>query len=586
MLHRLAGGGGVAEAGLDLAEAPPDVGGRGALVGRGQFKAAAQGSEAAFEIEAGFGGGAAELEEGKVVVGRAFEDAGEGGERAGQVILGALEVGAGKGALIGIAGGDGVGLFEGLAHAAAGDAGGGGVEFEQTLAEGEVVGFEFDGAFHGAAAAVGGAQGFEGGAGFAGEKTAGGAVFELKLGVVGPQVDGPLEVIDGELPFPALGGELAEVEQGDRVLRIGSEHGFEDRLGFGVAALVEQVATPREVGRSFGVQQDTARAPGEEADEEKAERTRHGRHCVEGGAVNQSKFNDWRDRPTRGLRVRGAAQLCGPGPRYWPPRSTSNLVAPLMKPVLLCLMSSLILSAASAGDMLKSGVWKWDELTVEAKPSGERRAILLGEGADASHISVHATTLNPGQKPHAPHQHDDLEEMIIVKEGRLTITIGEQTREVGPGSVAIALAGDMHGWTNHGNAPATYYVLQYKSRWGADAGGDPARRLGSRIIDAEDVAFAANPRGGYRGFFNGSTGTLRLFELHETTLMAGVQNHPVHTHAAEEMVIMLAGHVDLQINGVSHVGKPGDVFFVAANDPHTLFTHGVTPSRYFAFQWR
>lgn len=257
-----------------------------------------------------------------------------------------------------------------------------------------------------------------------------------------------------------------------------------------------------------------------------------------------------------------------------------------MKQLLLWLMIAFTVSGATAGEMLKSGVWKWDELPVETKPSGERRAIFVGEGADASHISVHATTLNPGQKPHAPHRHEDLEEMIIVKEGRLTITIGEQTREVGPGSVAIALVGDMHGWTNHGDEPVTYYVLQYKSRWGTDATGDPARRLSSRIIEAEEVALAANPRGGYRGFFNGSTGTLRLFELHETTLMGGVQNHPVHTHAAEEMVIMLDGHVDLQINGLSHEGKPGDVYFVAANDPHTLFTHGDKASRYFAFQWR
>ncbi len=249
-------------------------------------------------------------------------------------------------------------------------------------------------------------------------------------------------------------------------------------------------------------------------------------------------------------------------------------------------MSLALLSVASAGERLTSGVWHWSSLTAERTDTGERRELFAGEGADAAKILVHATTLNPGLAPHAPHTHDDMEEMIVVKEGRLTITVGDQTKEVGPGSVAIALAGDAHGWTNRSDAPVTYYVLRYKSRWGFDADGDPAKRLRSAIHDSEDVDFSANPRGGWRGFFNGSTETLRLFELHETTLVAGVQNHPVHTHAAEEMVIMLEGHVDLQINGKSHIGKPGDVFFVAANDPHTLFTHGREKSRYFAFQWR
>ncbi|WED66636.1 cupin domain-containing protein [Synoicihabitans lomoniglobus] len=236
--------------------------------------------------------------------------------------------------------------------------------------------------------------------------------------------------------------------------------------------------------------------------------------------------------------------------------------------------------------MVKSGVWKWTELAVEKTATGARRAIFEGEGADVSNMMVHATTLNPGEAPHPPHTHTDLEELIIVKEGLLKVTIAGETKVVGPGSVAVALVGDEHGCSNAGDVPVTYYVLRYKSRWQQDSRGGREPRLTSRIIDEKDVAFAANPRGGWRGFFNGSTSTLRLFELHESTLMGGVQNHPVHTHNAEEMVIMLDGHVDLEMNGIRYEGKPGDVYFIAANDPHTLFTHGDKPSRYFAFQWQ
>ena len=251
-------------------------------------------------------------------------------------------------------------------------------------------------------------------------------------------------------------------------------------------------------------------------------------------------------------------------------------------PVLLSLVFGL---TAVSAEMIESGVWKWTDTKVEKTDSGEKRALFAGEAADLSNLSVHATTLNPGEKSHASQTHDNREVMVVVKEGQLSVTIGAETKILGPGSVAVALAGESHGWHNAGTTPVTYYVLQFQSRRGFT--GDLAlKNEPSMLIDEQDVAFSANPRGGYRGFFNRSTASLELFELHETTLMEGVQNHPVHTHGAEEMVIMLDGLVDLEINGIRYEGKPGDVYFIAAMDPHTLFTKGDKPSRYFAFQWR
>ena len=78
--------------------------GRGSpLVGRGQLEATLQGREGAFQFEAGFGGAAAKLEERKVVVGLAVEDAVERAEGAGKIVVDPLQVGAGKGTLVEVA---------------------------------------------------------------------------------------------------------------------------------------------------------------------------------------------------------------------------------------------------------------------------------------------------------------------------------------------------------------------------------------------------------------------------------------------------------------------------------------------------
>ena len=66
--------------------------------------------------------------------------------------------------------------------------------------------------------------------------------------------------------------------------------------------------------------------------------------------------------------------------------------------------------------------------------------------------------LAPGEMPHAPHHHAH-EEMIIIREGTLAVTILGKTAELGPGSVAYVASGEEHGWRNVGNTRARYMVM-------------------------------------------------------------------------------------------------------------------------------
>jgi quercetin dioxygenase-like cupin family protein len=70
------------------------------------------------------------------------------------------------------------------------------------------------------------------------------------------------------------------------------------------------------------------------------------------------------------------------------------------------------------------------------------------------------TTIRPGDVPHPPHRHPD-EEMILIKEGTLEVTINGETQRAGAGSIFFYASNDLHGMRNVGSTPATYYVFRF-----------------------------------------------------------------------------------------------------------------------------
>lgn len=108
---------------------------------------------------------------------------------------------------------------------------------------------------------------------------------------------------------------------------------------------------------------------------------------------------------------------------------------------------------------LGSGVFDWNQLEAQPTKVGARRNVFDSLTATLSNLECHVTTVNPGEAPHAPHRHPD-EELIIVKDGTLEVTINGVTRQAGPGSVVFFASNDFHGLRNNGTTPATYYVLR------------------------------------------------------------------------------------------------------------------------------
>jgi (S)-ureidoglycine aminohydrolase len=255
-------------------------------------------------------------------------------------------------------------------------------------------------------------------------------------------------------------------------------------------------------------------------------------------------------------------------------------------------ISSLILSVLSSfsvfaqqPDTLLSGVYSWNTLNPEKEDTRVRRQVLEGKTFALSDLEIHASTLEPGKAPHPPHTHNDQDELIIVKDGQVKITIAGKSKTLGAGSIAFAMANDEHGIENAGKTNATYYILKYRGRYPTNVERS-TQAGGSFMIDRNELKTTNTGKGYRRDFFNRPTSQLNQFEMHTTALNSDSISHAPHTHVQEEVILILRGNVEMFIDGKYYKGSEGDIFFLSSGILHNLKNVGKDQCEYFAFQWR
>ncbi|GAB3785357.1 hypothetical protein GCM10028818_46830 [Spirosoma horti] len=250
---------------------------------------------------------------------------------------------------------------------------------------------------------------------------------------------------------------------------------------------------------------------------------------------------------------------------------------------ITCLIILGLTARFTFAQSIESGVYTWTQALVTKKPTSEQRAILEGTSTDFSHINIHATTLPPRQAPHPAHKHDD-EELIIVKEGKLTVTIAGRSKTLGAGSVALFMPGDEHGFENKGDAPATYYVMRYSAKEPVDR--ERGQKAGGSFwIEWNDVVFQPHDKGGIRRMFDRATAMTKRFEMHVTTLNRDLWSHPPHTHRAAEILLMIDNSAQESIDGKLYPATVGDLIFLESNVPHAIQNTSRGSCTYFAFQF-
>jgi quercetin dioxygenase-like cupin family protein len=111
-----------------------------------------------------------------------------------------------------------------------------------------------------------------------------------------------------------------------------------------------------------------------------------------------------------------------------------------------------------AQNPLPSGLFSYDQLPVQKNSTTEIRQMMTGATHSGYHIDLHETALAPDQMPHAPHRHVH-EELLLIREGTVEVTVGTKTSRLGPGSTVYIASNEEHGWKNVGSTPAKYFVM-------------------------------------------------------------------------------------------------------------------------------
>jgi quercetin dioxygenase-like cupin family protein len=86
---------------------------------------------------------------------------------------------------------------------------------------------------------------------------------------------------------------------------------------------------------------------------------------------------------------------------------------------------------------------------------GDRVRILLRSGDSAHRMAVMDVEVPPGGEV-PPHRHRVEEEGYLVLDGRLEMTVGDETTSLGRGDFAHVPAGTVHGYRNGGTTPARF----------------------------------------------------------------------------------------------------------------------------------
>ena len=118
------------------------------------------------------------------------------------------------------------------------------------------------------------------------------------------------------------------------------------------------------------------------------------------------------------------------------------------------------MTSSSAVPPMGSTVIHWKDIAVIPTLKGERRDAFNAPTATLDLFHCHITTLRPGEISSVPHRQPQ-EELVIVKEGTMEVTIDGQASTAAAGSMFFFASNVLEGMRNVGDGPATYYVLQF-----------------------------------------------------------------------------------------------------------------------------
>ncbi len=122
----------------------------------------------------------------------------------------------------------------------------------------------------------------------------------------------------------------------------------------------------------------------------------------------------------------------------------------------------------------------------------------------------------------------------------------------------------------------------------ATAGAEPKQLevLTSRVYHDDGIPYHGNEQKKARRFFYGTTHSGFNLEMHETVLGPGTEAHPPHKHEHEEIILIVEGTIEVNMEGNKQTANAGSVIFYGTNQMHNLRNAGATPCRYYVVELR
>lgn len=108
--------------------------------------------------------------------------------------------------------------------------------------------------------------------------------------------------------------------------------------------------------------------------------------------------------------------------------------------------------------VIKTKAFIFRDLAVTTNGQNRQRRMFTAKTHTGFKMESHQSDIAPGEVNHPPHQHLR-EEMMLIREGTMEVTISGKPYRLGPGDVGVIGSNEMHNAKNVGTTRAQYFIV-------------------------------------------------------------------------------------------------------------------------------
>src|SRR5260370_36366778 len=108
--------------------------------------------------------------------------------------------------------------------------------------------------------------------------------------------------------------------------------------------------------------------------------------------------------------------------------------------------------------LIKTAAYKYNEIPVTSNGKNKSRRMFTAKTHTGFKIESHQSDIAPGEVNHPPHQHLR-EEMMLIREGLMELTIAGKPYRLGPGDVGVIGSNELHNAKNVGTTVAKHFIV-------------------------------------------------------------------------------------------------------------------------------